>query len=164
MEQPLGFVDKRLPNHVCHLKKSLYRLKQAPRAWFDKLSSTLLSLRFTESQLDYSLFVFHTSNIYLFIVIYVDNIIVTRTNSTAISNLKQSLIKEFAIKDLRPLHFFFLGIHVTRSASDLYLSQSKYIADLLERSNMVGAKPSKTPIPTNTKLSQHDGDPLKNAT
>jgi len=97
-----------------------------------------------------------------FILIYVDNIIVSRTNSTAISNLIQSLIKEFVIKDLRPLHFFW-GIHVTQSTSGLHLSQSKHIADLLERSNMVGAKPSKTPIPTNTKIFQHDDDPLENA-
>jgi len=163
MEQPPGFINQRFPNHVCLLKKALYGLKQAPRAWFNKLSSTLLHLGFSASQVDHSLFVFHTSHICLFLLIYVDDIIITGNNITAISTLIQNLKLEFAMKDLGPLHFF-LGIHVTRSTSGLHLSQAKYIAELLEKTKMVGAKPAKSPLPSGTKLSQHDGDPLENVT
>jgi hypothetical protein len=152
MEQPPGFIDSRFPNYVCHLKKALYGLKQAPRTWFNKLSSTLLHLGFTASQMDHSLFVFHTSHVCLFLLIYVDDIIVTGNNLSAINNLIHKLKLEFAMKDLGPLHFF-LGIHVICSISGLHLSQLKYIAELLEKSHMVGAKPVKSPLPPRSKLS-----------
>jgi hypothetical protein len=163
MDQPPGFIDDLFLHHVCRLKNALYGLKQAPRAWYKKLSSTLLHLSFTASQVDHSLFVFHTSNICLFLFIYVDDIIVTGNNLKAIQELIHSLQLEFAMKDLGPLYFF-LGIHVTRSAFGLHLSQSKYILELIEKSKMVEAKPTKSPLPPGTKLSQHDGDPFDNVT
>jgi hypothetical protein len=163
MEQPPGFIDKRFPHHVCHLKKALYGLKQAPCALFNKFSSTLLHIGFSTAQMDHSLFVCYTSHICLFLLIYVDGIIVTGNNLKAINNLINNLKLEFAMKDLGPLHFF-LGIHVTRSASGLHLSQSKYIAELLKKSRMVGAKPAKSLLPPGSKLSQHDGDHLENVT
>jgi hypothetical protein len=88
----------------------------------------------------------------LFLLIYVDDIIVTGNNLSAINNLIHKLKLEFAMKDLGPLHFF-LGIHVTRSISGLHLSQLKYIAELLEKSHMVGAKLVKSPLPPRSKLS-----------
>lgn len=163
MEQPPGFINNRFPDHVCLLKKALYGLKQAPCAWFNKLSSTLLHLGFIASQVDHSLFVFHTSTICLFLLIYVDDIILTGNNIPAINRLIKSPKLEFVVKDLGPLHFF-LGIHVTRSGSGLHLSQSKYIVELLKKFKMDGAKPAKSPLPPGAKLSQHDGDPLENVT
>jgi len=111
MEQPQGFVDSKFPQHVCRLHKSIYGLKQAPRAWFHKLASTLLSLRFIESKVDYSLFIFHDSNVHIFLLVYVDNIIVTSNYLPAITNLITWLQQSFSMKDLGPLHYF-LGVHV----------------------------------------------------
>jgi len=76
MEQPKGFEDPAFPDHVCRLHKSLYGLKQAPRAWFMRLSQALLELGFTSSAVDSSLFMFHLHSIHVFVLIYVDDILV----------------------------------------------------------------------------------------
>jgi hypothetical protein len=111
MEQPPGFVDYRFPNHVCKLQKSIYGLKEAPRAWFTKLPATLLALGFIESKVDYNLFILHHNNVHLYLLIYVDDIIVTRNSISAIQHLVSCLQQSFAMKDLGSLHYF-LGIHV----------------------------------------------------
>jgi hypothetical protein len=87
MEQPPGFVDNYFPNHVCRLQKSIYGLKQAPRAWFHQLATTLLDLGFIESKVDYSLFILHKYDVHLFLLIYVDDIIVTGNSTAAIIEL-----------------------------------------------------------------------------
>ncbi|KAL6314902.1 hypothetical protein AAG906_029120 [Vitis piasezkii] len=84
MEQPKGFVNSDFPDYVCKLNKSLYGLKQAPRAWFMRLSQTLLEFGFLSSPVDASLFVYHKGHIHLFILIYVDDILVTGTDPSLI--------------------------------------------------------------------------------
>lgn len=66
------------------------------------------------------------------------------------------------MKDLGSLNF--LGIHVTWIPKEFHHSQFKYVADILDHAKMIGAKPAKTPLPTRSKLSQYDGDPIENAT
>jgi hypothetical protein len=131
-----SFVDTHFPHHVCRLNKSIYGLKQAPKAWFTKLASTLLGLRFIESKVDYSLFFLHKSNLYLFILIYVDDIIITGNSIIAIDHLINCLKDSFAMKDLGPLHYF-LGIHVQLWSGGLHLSQTKYVFDLLDYVHMI---------------------------
>jgi hypothetical protein len=80
MEQLQGFVDPTFPNYVCKLHKALYGLKQAPQAWFTKLSHTLLEISFSSSQLDPSVFVYHNNGSHIFLLVYVDDIIVTGNN------------------------------------------------------------------------------------
>lgn len=77
MSQPLGFAHPQFPKHVCKLKKALYGLKQSPRAWFSRLSSKLLALGFRGSKFDSSLFIYHSANITIYFLIYVDDLIVT---------------------------------------------------------------------------------------
>lgn len=114
MNQPEGFSNGD-PKIVCKLNKSLYGLRQAPRAWFDTLASTLIS----------------TSTFITYVLVYVDDIIVTASNSHHITTLISSLHNRFALKDLGHLHYF-LGIQVAKtSAGGLLLTQSKYISDLL---------------------------------
>ena len=109
MEQPTGFVNSAFLEYVCKLKKAIYGLKQAPRAWFNRLTHSLLCLGFTESYVDYSLFIYDKSGIKIFILIYLDNIIVTGTSLQFILHLINCLKGDFAMKDLGSLHFF-LGI------------------------------------------------------
>lgn len=82
MEQPPGYVDHQFPNHVCRLHKSLYGLKQALRAWFDRFTSQLLHLGFKASMADSSLFVFHPHQAIIYLLVHVDDIIITG-NSTS---------------------------------------------------------------------------------
>lgn len=79
MRQPPGFVDPIRPTHICQLRWSLYGLKQAPRAWFLQLSEFLLKLGFIGSAADTSLFILRTSSYVMFMLIYVDDIILTST-------------------------------------------------------------------------------------
>lgn len=85
MEQLPGFVNPQFMNHVSHLKRALCGLKQAPHAWFDRLSVFLLGLGFICSNTDSSLFVFKSSYGILLVLIYVDDIIVTGSNSSMVS-------------------------------------------------------------------------------
>ncbi|KAM1580053.1 hypothetical protein ACFX1Z_041414 [Malus domestica] len=144
MQQPPGFSDPNYPHHVYKLRKSLYGLKQAHRAWFDKLFVVLKSLGFHQSQSDASLFVIQTP-VPIFVLVYVDDILVTGPNPTACHSFIQKLSTIFPVKDLGPLHYF-LGLEVQRSSAGLFLHQSKYILDLLHKTNMAGAKPCLTPL------------------
>jgi hypothetical protein len=87
--QPPSFSHPSLPNHVCKLQNALYGLKQAPRAWFARLSNKLHELGFTSFKADYSLFILRTSSLTMFVLVYVDDIIIIASVPTAISNILQ---------------------------------------------------------------------------
>ncbi|KAF5446008.1 hypothetical protein F2P56_031673, partial [Juglans regia] len=156
MQQPTGFVHSDFPTYVCKLKKSIYGLKQAPRAWFAKLSSKLISLGFHASISDSSLFIFTSATASVYVLIYVDDIVVTASDSSIITDFISSLSATFPVKDLGSLHFF-LGIHVCRTAKGLFLSQSRYISDLLQKTNMHESKTVSTSMSTSAKISALDG-------
>ena len=126
MSQPPGFIDKSHPHCVCRLLKALYGLKQAPRAWFLKLKTFLLSHGYTCCYSDSSLFVRHTPSSTTYLLVYVDDIIITGSDPSYISSFTQSLDLEFSLKDLGNLSFF-LGIEVSRVGSGMHLSQASYI-------------------------------------
>ncbi|TQD68987.1 hypothetical protein C1H46_045480 [Malus baccata] len=146
MQQPPGFIDPSKPSYVCQLQKSLYGLKQAPRAWYDKLFHALVSLGFTNSQSDCSLFV-KLQPFPVLVLVYVDDILVTGPNTSLCQSFIQQLSSLFPVKDLGPLHYF-LGLEVHRSADGIFLSQSKYALDLLVKTSMAGCKPCPTPLGT----------------
>ncbi|KAL3819930.1 hypothetical protein ACJIZ3_005835 [Penstemon smallii] len=160
MSQPPGYIHPQYPNHVCKLHKSLYGLRQAPRAWFSKLSDKLKSLGFQESKADTSLFIFRKSAIIIFILIYVDDILITGSSSDTITRMIDCLKTTFAIKDLGSLNFF-LGVEALRCPDGIYLTQRNYIVDLLKRSNMDKAKPCTSPMASNCHLTSTDGHPFE---
>ena len=121
MIQPPGFVDPTKPHHVCKLNRSLYGLKQAPRAWYEAFYKALLSLGFASSCSDTSLFIKTDSNI-TFILVYVDDIIITGSSSSVCQSIIGQLQTMFPVKDLGDLHYF-LGIEVHRSDKGLFLNQ-----------------------------------------
>ena len=99
MKQPPGFQNKSKPFHVCKLDKALYGLKQASRAWESRLSQKLQAHGFTPSKSDTSLFIYNKSNTSIFVLIYVDDIIVTSSLDEAVAGLLKDLSAEFALKD-----------------------------------------------------------------
>ncbi|CAM8947373.1 unnamed protein product [Rhodiola kirilowii] len=163
MRQPRGFEDPQYPNHVCRLRRSLYGLKQAPRAWFHCFSSHLEDLGFRSSKADYSLFTYYSGSIRIYLLIYVDDILITGNHPGHIFTLISSLGRLFSMKDLGNVHYF-LGMENNRSSSGLLLTQTKYITDLLLRTQMVDAKPVSTPAAPGKRLSIYDGDPLPEPT
>jgi hypothetical protein len=156
MRQPPGYIDKTRPTFVCKLDKALYGLKQAPRAWYARLSAKLISLGFVPSKADTSLFYFNKHGVMVFVLIYVDDIIVVGSTPSATSGLLHSLKQDFALKDLGELHYF-RGIEVNKVAGGLILTQKTYVSNLLKRVNMVNCKPVSTPLATNEKLSTFEG-------
>ncbi|KAJ4778087.1 polyprotein [Rhynchospora pubera] len=151
MTQPPGFIDSNNPDHVCLLKKSIYGLKQSPRAWFQKLSTALVDFGFTASHYDPSLFFAHCKGHTIIVLIYVDDILITGSSQHLVTSCISQLHSRFAIKDLGLLHYF-LGIAVTSSSHGLHLSRSKYIKDILQRTNMMNAKLVATPIATGVQF------------
>lgn len=103
MEQPPGFVSPHFPDHVCKLNKALYGLKQAPRAWFHRLSNFLIIYGFTCSQADTSLFIFKRDSCIMYLLVYVDDLILTRNQLNTIRAFINQLNQEFATKDLGEL-------------------------------------------------------------
>ena len=151
MEQPLGFSHPTLSSHVCHLHKSIYGLKQAPRAWYTRLSDYLISLGFRASTADSSLFIYSNGHDLIYLLVYVDDILLTRNNSTLLCHLITLLNFKFKIKDLGSVHYF-LGIEVTKTAMGLMLSQHKYTLDIIRRAGMVSCKVADTPASSSSKL------------
>jgi histone deacetylase 1/2 len=111
MRQPPGFEDAKRSHYVCRLDKALYELKQAPRAWYARLSTKLCDLGFKPSKSDTSLFIYSKNGIVIYMLIYVDDIIVTSSSTDAVSALLKDLRADFALKDLGELKYF-LGIEV----------------------------------------------------
>ena len=123
MLQPEGF-EAADPSLVCKLHKALYGLKQAPQAWFERLAHTLFKLGFHSSKCDPSLFVQCSSSHCIYVLVYVDDIIITGSNSKSLQQLTTLLDANFSLKDLGPLHYF-LGIAVTRLPNGLYIFHNK---------------------------------------
>jgi hypothetical protein len=94
------------PHLVCKLDKALYDLKQAPRVCYSKLSSKLKLLGFTPSKPDIALFFYSTKHLTMFVLVYVDDIIMVSSSSSATTSLLQDLEQDFALKELGMLHFF----------------------------------------------------------
>jgi histone deacetylase 1/2 len=159
MKQQPGYENPKAPNLVCKLDKSLYGLKQAPRAWFSKLSSKLQELGFLASKADTSLFIYNKSGIDMFVLVYVDDIIVTSSSNKAVDALLQDLNLAFALKDLGDLHYF-LGIEVKRFNQGITLTQEKYALYLLDRARLKACKALPTPLSSSEKLSVTEGQLL----
>ncbi|XP_026442310.1 uncharacterized protein LOC113341774 [Papaver somniferum] len=162
MAQPQGFVDPEFPDFVCHLKKSLYGFKQAPRACFERFSNFLVKFGFTRSVSDYSMFIYTCSSEMMILLLYVDDVILTLNSDVAMDKLVQSLSVEFATKQLGDLSYF-LGIEAHRNENSLVLTQKKYTLELLKKENMLDCKPCSTPVVKESRASIYDGVLLENA-
>ena len=158
MTIPLG-LSSSSSSDVCKLNRSLYGLKQAPRAWFDKFRSILLQFSFKQSAYDSSLFFCKTSLGIVLLLVYVNDIVITRTDSTLITRLQQHLQASFHMKDLGPLTYF-LCLEVHTESSGIFLNQHKYTQDLIALVGLQDTSSMDTPMEVNMKYRQEEGDLL----
>jgi len=146
--------------HVCRLRRALYGLKQAPRAWFERFVSVIKAAGFSSSDHDPALFIHISPRGRTLLLLYVDDMLITGDDPDHISHVKEYLNKEFQMSDLGPLSYF-LGIEVLQTQKGIYLSQSKYIQDLLNRSGLSDTRTVVTPMDLHLTLRPTDGTPLE---
>ncbi|PKU72052.1 Retrovirus-related Pol polyprotein from transposon TNT 1-94 [Dendrobium catenatum] len=146
MKQPQGFIDSNYPNHVCLLKKALYGLKQAPRQWFSTFTNFLTEFRFLVSAADPSILRYSKGAIQIYILVYVDDILLTGNHPSTIDYLLSALNSRFHMRNLGSVSNF-LGLQVKHTSNGLHLSQALYAQTLLNKAGMKDCKPVLTPLP-----------------
>jgi hypothetical protein len=135
IEKPQGFQVEDKKSHVCRLKKSLYRLKKAPRAWYGRIDSFLTSLGFTKTKEDSNLYFKIMNNELVILLLYVDDLFLTGEEKL-ITECKNRLALEFEMKDLGIMRYF-LGLEVWQSPERIFLNQGKYTVEILKRFDML---------------------------
>ncbi|CAN0876377.1 Retrovirus-related Pol polyprotein from transposon TNT 1-94 [Linum grandiflorum] len=156
---PPSYISSDSSKVACLLRRSLYGLKQAPRAWFEKFQTTILSHGFHQSLNDPSLFTKRTVAGLTVLLLYVDDMILTGDDVNGIAAVKKVLHDSFKLKDLGTLSYF-LGLEIQRSTRRIFVSQRKYISELLEEAHHSTCTPVSTPMEVNLKLSREDGELL----
>jgi hypothetical protein len=121
MEQPQGFIYMQDSSLVCQLKKSLYELKQAPRAWYAKMDSYMLSQNFVSCKSDSNVYMLRIVDSLLLLVLYVIDLLIIGCSTSAIVAIKRILHDKFLMTDMGPLHFF-LGLDISQDALGIKLS------------------------------------------
>jgi hypothetical protein len=148
---------------VCHLRRSLYGLKQAPQAWFQRFSSVVTAAGFSVSAHDPALFVHMSPRGRTLLLLYVDDMIITEDDPEYIAFVKAHLSDQFLMFDLGPLRYF-LEIEISSTSEGFFLSQEKYIQDLLNRASLTDHRAVETPMELNVHLMPTDGKPLEDPT
>nr|GEV44781.1 ribonuclease H-like domain-containing protein [Tanacetum cinerariifolium] len=164
MKPPEGYFPP--DNKVCRFKKFIYGLKQDPRQWNAKLTSTLIENGFSQSKSGYSLYTKYDKGVFLALLVYVDDIIITGNSISEIEKFKVYLKSKFIIKDLGKLKYF-LRIEVIDTDKGICPNQRIYVLDLLSEYGMLACKPAKTPLLSKLVISNEasENDPLlKNVT
>jgi hypothetical protein len=151
VEQPPSFEDEKKPNHVYKLQKALYGLKQAPRAWYERLRNFLLSKGFMMGKVDTTLFTKKVRNNLFMLQIYVDDIIFGSTNQDFCEKFRKMMANEFEMSMIRELSYF-LSLQIKQLKNGTFVSQGKYIKDMLKKFRMEDAKAISTPMETNRSL------------
>ncbi|RVW46152.1 Retrovirus-related Pol polyprotein from transposon RE1 [Vitis vinifera] len=146
MDLPPGcMVSEKQCQKVCKLKKSLYGLKQSSRAWFGRFTKSMRTFGYRQSNSDHTLFLKKQHGKITALIVYVDDMVVTGYDPEERKALQNYLSREFEMKYLGPLKYF-LGIEVSRSSEENFMSQRKYAFDLLQEIGMSGCQPVNTPI------------------
>ncbi len=143
MCQPPGFAEDE--NKVCKLMKSIYGLKQSPRTWFNTLKHSLLDSKFTQSQKDATVFFKIEGVDSIYILIYVDDILVVASSEDVVKQTVALLLTKFNMKDLGTVDFF-LGMEVQVKDDSISLCQTAYIEKLLRKYKMVECNVKQTPM------------------
>eukprot|EP00253_Pinus_taeda_P024043 PITA_24043 len=153
--QPPDYEIEGQEDKVYRLKKALYGLKQAPRAWYSRIYAHLLDNGFEKCDGEPTLYIKESEGKILIVILYVDDLIFIGSDDFLIADFKQVMKSEFEITDLGLLRYFF-GIKVKQIENDIFISQAKYVAEILERFKMHNSKSAPTQTVIRLKLSKED--------
>ncbi|GJU29653.1 putative ribonuclease H-like domain-containing protein [Tanacetum coccineum] len=149
--QPPGFEDSQFPDKVYKEEKALYGLHQAPKAWYETLSTYLLENGFRRGVIDKTLFIKKSKGDILSVKLYVDDIIFGSTKKSLCIEFEGLMHKKFQMSSMGELTFF-LGLQVMQRDDGIFISQDKYVADILKKFDFSSVKTAITPIKTNKAL------------
>jgi hypothetical protein len=158
MEQPKGFHLSNNPAFFCKLKKALYGLKQAPRAWYYRLDKYLQDKGLKRGIVDNNLYIKTEGNDLLIVLVYADDIIFESNNASLVQWFFFSMQSEFEMSIIGELSFF-LGLQITQRSEGIFLSQEKYLREMLKRFQIGDYTPMSTPVVTGCNLSKDDDSP-----
>jgi hypothetical protein len=155
IEQPKGFLLSKNEDYVCKLKKALYGLKQAPKAWYSRLDKYLQQQGFKKGTTNNNIYIKIDNAEMLIIVVYVDDIIFGSNDDKISQKFVEEMQEEFEMSMLGELSFF-LGLQITQTSKGIFISQTKYIKEMLKKFEMEDCKPVSTPMVTRCKLRKED--------
>lgn len=149
---PKGFKERQ--GSIFKLRKSLYGLKNSPKNWNEKFHKTMVSLSFQRSESEYCLYVKSTENCKLFVLIYVDDLLIAGTDTGEVQHIKHTLSNFFKMKDLGLIRYF-LGMDIIQDTenSQIKINQTNYLKNVLKKFDMQNCNPITTPMEINF---QHD--------
>nr|GEU54934.1 retrovirus-related Pol polyprotein from transposon TNT 1-94 [Tanacetum cinerariifolium] len=159
INQPDGFVDPYHPEKVYRIKKALYGLKQALRAWYDELSTFLVSKGFFKGSINPTLFITKHEEDILLVQIYVDDIIFGSTNLKLLKQFEKSMHNKFEMSMMGELKFF-LGIQINQSPRGIFINQAKYAQEILIKHGMTSCDSVGTQMATKPLDANLSGTPV----
>ncbi|CAM8894044.1 unnamed protein product [Rhodiola kirilowii] len=153
--QPRGFEDPHHPDYVYRLKKALYGLKQAPRAWYERLTEFLINHSYVRGGVDKTLFVKHTGPDFIIAQIYVDDIVFGSSNQKLVDKFVQQMQRKFQMSMVGEMCYF-LGLQVKQKVDGIFISQSKYVRNLIKKFDLENATHKRTPAATHVKVTKDE--------
>ncbi|GJU16110.1 putative ribonuclease H-like domain-containing protein [Tanacetum coccineum] len=159
--QPKGFEDPHFPKHVYKVVKALYGLHQAPRAWYARLSTFLLKHNYRRGTIDKTLFIKKDSRDIILVQVYVDDIIFGSTKKAWCDEFEVLMKGEFEMSAMGELTFF-LGLQVKQKPDGIFISQDKYVQDMLKKFDMESVRTATTPYEASKPKSKDEPDDAVN--
>ncbi|GJX04240.1 putative ribonuclease H-like domain-containing protein [Tanacetum coccineum] len=156
--QPPGFEDPNFPDRVYKVEKALYRLHQAPRAWYETLLTYMLDNGFQRGKIDKTLFIRRDTGDIMLVQVYVDDIIFGSRKKSLCTEFEKMMHKKFQMSSIGELTFF-LGLQVKQKEDGIFISQDKYVTEILKKFSFTNVKTASTPIETQKPLlTNEDGE------
>ncbi|GJV21789.1 putative ribonuclease H-like domain-containing protein [Tanacetum coccineum] len=155
--QPPGFEDPDFPDRVYKVEKALYGLHQAPRAWYETFSTYLLNNGFKRGKIDKTLFIRRDKGDILLVQVYVDDIIFGSIKKSLCTEFEKMMHKKFQMSSIGEL-IFFLGLQVKQKNDGIFISQDKYVTEILKKFGFTDVKTASTPMETQKLLLKDEDD------
>jgi Reverse transcriptase (RNA-dependent DNA polymerase) len=156
VEQPLGYMKLGKEHKVLRLKKALYELKQAPRAWNTRVDNYFKENDFKQYPFETTIYVKTRKDELLMVTLYVDDLIFMGNNQKLIDEFKREMKLEFEMTDLRMMRYF-LGLEIKQEKSGIFISQA-YAREILQKFGISDYNPIATPMELDAKLSKFEGE------